>query len=75
MKHKITHAVVKNYLLKRLNTQLLKQKQKSSIKVPKAAKPTNKKTLGTCVVYSHCLSLSKKILQIDTQVYSICALI
>ena len=42
---KITPSVDYNQLLKRLNTQLNKQKNQNSVKFHKAVKPTIKKTL------------------------------
>ena len=40
----ITHSVNYNWWLKRLDTQLNEPIDQNSIKVPKVAKPTNKKT-------------------------------
>ena len=41
-----------NQLLKKLDTQPNEKTNKSSIRVSKAVKPTNKKTLGTSVIIS-----------------------
>ena len=45
MKHKNTPSVDYNYWLKRLDTHLSEPTNQNSVKVPKVAKPTKRKTL------------------------------
>ena len=47
-----------NFRLKRMDTKFYKQTNQNSLNFPKFVKPTNKKTLGTCVISSPLSPLS-----------------